>query len=271
MSLLVSLLVATAATPSHPQRPQPRIAVLDVQDLTGRRAATAKLSTDLEVSEVGGWHRFDVISSFEIGQLLGLEKEKRLLGCAGDSGCLAEIGGALGVDYLVTARLGKLGTRVRLDLRLLDARRARMLASAGVFVRDDGDALADATTRGVRQLFVDAGLLTGPPRKGPPGPAGTGLSPSVLRPVHPVRARVPAELVLGLAGALALATVAMTLVTRSAFADVHASNQTVLSDARLADGLAAGAVVAAGVGVWLWFRAAPRSGSGGEVGAGGRL
>ena len=43
----------------------------------------------------------------DIQDMLALESEKQLLGCSDDTNCLAEIGGALGVSYLVAGNIGK--------------------------------------------------------------------------------------------------------------------------------------------------------------------
>ena len=269
MPLLLSLLIVAAATPGVAPRPRVKVAVLDVQDITGRSAARAKLLTDVAVSEVAALRRFDVISSFEIGQLLGLEQQKALLGCTHSESCLAEIAGALGVDYLVSGRLGRLGSRERLDLRLVDARKARLVASEGEFVPDNGDAVAEAMTRLVRQLFVDSGLTGTVPLASPHRPAAGAVSPRALDAVAPAPSRTPAFLMLGTAVALALGATVMTVVTKNAFDNPASSSSTVLTDARVADGLVAGTLLATGLGAWFWFRAPSGAGSGGEIGIGG--
>ena len=51
-----------------------------------------------------------LVTSEEIGAMLNLEEQKMALNCD-DASCMAEIGGALGVDELVRVSLGKLGSQ----------------------------------------------------------------------------------------------------------------------------------------------------------------
>lgn len=62
---------------------------------------------------------FDVVSSTDIAAALGLERQKQLVGCT-DSNCLAEIGGALGVDFMVLSQVGGLDNDTLLVLKLID-------------------------------------------------------------------------------------------------------------------------------------------------------
>jgi TolB-like protein len=137
---------------------RPKVAVTEVVDVTGQDAAKARLLTQVVVSEVSGLNRFSVIDSAGIAQVIGLERQKKLLGCA-DSGCLAEIGGALGANYLLTGTLGRLGKQYRIDLKLLDALKGTTLASVGQFIDSGDEALGTTAAQMVRALFVQASLL----------------------------------------------------------------------------------------------------------------
>jgi hypothetical protein len=62
-----------------------------------------------------------VLSARDIESVLGLERQKELLGCAAQSSCIAELAGALGVDGLLIGDLGKIGTDFAVNLRVLNA------------------------------------------------------------------------------------------------------------------------------------------------------
>ncbi len=62
----------------------------------------------------------DVRSTDEVQKQLSFETEKQLAGCD-DSGCLAEIAGALGARYVVFGQLGRLGDIDLLTLQLYDS------------------------------------------------------------------------------------------------------------------------------------------------------
>ncbi len=152
---------SVAGAPTH-RASLPKLAVLDMQDLTGNLGPKTKLLTALLYDEVAAAHTSDAISASEIVEMLGVERQKQLLGCT-ETHCLAEIGGALGNDYFLSSQVGRIGSRVRLDIRLIDSRKSKVAASAGDFVAaDSDDGLADLTVKLVRQVLRDSPLA--PPR-----------------------------------------------------------------------------------------------------------
>ncbi|MHB8879479.1 MAG: hypothetical protein ACYC8T_37780 [Myxococcaceae bacterium] len=72
---------------------------------------------------------FQVMTSGEIGAVLGLDRQKQLLGCTEDaSSCAAELANALGVDGLLLGSVGKFEDIFQLNLKVLSARDAKPLA-----------------------------------------------------------------------------------------------------------------------------------------------
>ena len=63
----------------------------------------------------------EVVTSQNMTALLGLEKQKQLLGCS-DGSCLAELGGARGADYVVRGNMAVLDSETAVALTLLDSR-----------------------------------------------------------------------------------------------------------------------------------------------------
>lgn len=138
--------------------------------VVGIEAQTAEVFSDhlakqLELSGVL------VTGKAEIAAVLGLERQRQLMGCAEDSAsCLAELAGALGVDGLLTGTLGKLGTGYVVNLKIVD-REARSLAVASGRAADV-DALLDyldATAVDLsRQTYLSLGREPPPVRPPPP-------------------------------------------------------------------------------------------------------
>ncbi|MEW5743561.1 MAG: hypothetical protein AB1938_31910 [Myxococcota bacterium] len=76
--------------------------------------------------------QFEVIGASDVALVLGVERQRQLLGCAEESAsCLAEIGGAMGAPWLVSGALTRAGALYRLDLKLVSTREARALARVG--------------------------------------------------------------------------------------------------------------------------------------------
>ena len=82
-----------------------------------------------------------VTTQREIAALLGMERQRELLGCSAESAsCLAELAGALGVDGVVTGSLGKLGSAYTVNVKIISARDGSSLGAKSGRVKDD-DAL----------------------------------------------------------------------------------------------------------------------------------
>ncbi|MFL5318756.1 MAG: hypothetical protein ACJ790_03810 [Myxococcaceae bacterium] len=141
--ILLTLLAATG----------PKTAVFELE-ATGRvdpelaKSASLVLPTEVRKHAKGA-----VISGDEIRSMIGLERQKALLGCGEDSSCLAEISGALGVDELVSGNLGRVGKTLVLELHRVDTHKARTLSSATRTIEGDPDELLGAVRGAVSELY----------------------------------------------------------------------------------------------------------------------
>jgi hypothetical protein len=62
-----------------------------------------------------------VITPSEIQALLGVERQKQLLGCSDEgSSCMTELAGALGVDGLLTGTVARVGRGFQVNVKVLD-------------------------------------------------------------------------------------------------------------------------------------------------------
>ncbi|MFN7134190.1 MAG: hypothetical protein ACK4N5_19075, partial [Myxococcales bacterium] len=150
-TLLAAVCLARPSTADAARRR--KVAVMDVVAVQHVPEGTARILTNIVGSEVTALREYDVISTVDISSMLGYEKQKQLLGCEEDTSCLAEIGGALGADYMLKTHVGKVGTRYHIQLRVYEMKRARMLADESRFAPGDEDALVDATQQAVRAVF----------------------------------------------------------------------------------------------------------------------
>jgi len=96
-----------------------------------------------------------VITAGEIKQVIALGKQQQLLGCADDgSNCALELANALGVDGLISASVGKFGTRYQLTVRILSATTGQPLSTYGAQAADDG-AVLDELSRAAGRMAPD--------------------------------------------------------------------------------------------------------------------
>lgn len=287
---LAAVLMLTAPVTGAAGGPgRQKMAVLDVRAVEGVPPGTATVLTAIVVGDLAA-AGYDVISQSDVAAMLGFEKQKQLVGCREDSSCLGEIGGALGVDHVLTGQVGQIGSRYHLAFQLLDARKARVSARTARFSGRNEDQLADAVQRSVADLLrgvrvPGAAAPTGAPPRAPaavrppqlPPPPELSARPPVPAPAAPPapaaeRSRTPAWLALG-AGAGLVAGGALlgqkarrdrnALTSEWARPDYAALYESRMSSARNAARLAnvcyAAGAIATGVSGWLfWQSRAPR-------------
>lgn len=70
-----------------------------------------------------------VVAPKDVAAVLGLERQKMLIGCTEEASCLAEIAGALGVDAILYGCVVKAGSGFTVTLRAVGAATAKPVAS----------------------------------------------------------------------------------------------------------------------------------------------
>ena len=123
-----------------------------------------------------------MISGRDIAAMLGFERQKQMVGCS-DQSCLAEIGGALGVDRLIVSQAGKLGDTFIVTLKMINIdgatteRRVYKTIKGG-----DVDRLIDTVAQSVAELIPGAAAPTTvtQPTAPPTDSGGVGVAPIVL-------------------------------------------------------------------------------------------
>jgi TolB-like protein len=132
---------------------KPRLAVLAIK-AEGVEATVASTVDETLTADLAKSSRYEVIGRSEIEAMAGFQSEQMKLGCTGDNACLAEIGGALGVDRLVFGSLGKVGNTYVLNTKLIEIRGAHVIARDTEVVNSP-DALISAVERAAQILLGD--------------------------------------------------------------------------------------------------------------------
>jgi hypothetical protein len=274
----VILVVARAQGEPLPQRLR-RIAVLDVR-ATGNTDAKAAAALSSLIAVEAGTFQVKVIAGSDLVSLLSFEKQKTLLGCT-DNACLAEVGGAMGVEYLLTSEVGEFGSRWMLSVVLIDAKRATAVARASRTAKVQGelvDLIAPVVDEVLTTLFTLKTLpskttaVAEQTRDAPKGPTlkvtqTQSEPPAVLE--HAIQskpmtsAHIAGYTLLGLGGAALVGGVVAGLLGKLEHDDTKANLSTTtqqkLDDSKarigtklwIADGLFIGAAVSAGTGLAL--------------------
>ncbi|HEY7724753.1 MAG TPA: hypothetical protein VH880_05435 [Anaeromyxobacteraceae bacterium] len=175
-TLLLALLLPAlprAAPEVKPER-RARVAVLGIRAL-GTEPILCELLSEVALTESSAGGKLEIIGASDVAALVGLERQKKVLGCGDDAACLVEVGGALGVDDLLVGTLGRIGALYRVDLKLVDTRKARVLSRFGESVAGREDQLVAAVQRGVRQVLAP---LVGPAPEGAQGSFAAAPAPA---------------------------------------------------------------------------------------------
>lgn len=137
-------------------------AVLDLA-AAGVDASVAKNLTQLLATEIKRVEGATVLGRDDVNAMIQLEKDKTTLGCGDDAQCLAELGGALGVERLVVGTVGKLADSYVISLRLISTRRVAVENRITESYRGpEGELLRAVRHAGRRLLGIeasDAGVL----------------------------------------------------------------------------------------------------------------
>ncbi|HEY3446910.1 MAG TPA: hypothetical protein VGK67_11125 [Myxococcales bacterium] len=145
---------AEAAPAPAKKKSKPRIAVLDVRTAGTLDPKTFEGLSGLIASEIAARaSAVQVIGSGDIRAMVGFEREKQLMGCS-ESACLAEIGGALGVDWMLTTEGSKLGGTWILTMVLIDVPKSRPLKRLSQRT-DQENKVVDEAILGVRQMVAE--------------------------------------------------------------------------------------------------------------------
>lgn len=152
-----------------------RIAVYDLK-LEGIDNSMGAVVTESLLGELRKLQGISAIGMDEVRDMLAFEHAKDKMGCD-DVTCLAEIGGALGVDDLLTGRLSRAGTEHVMSLRRIDQGQAQTLGTFNQRLEaGNGEEFLAAVGPAVEQLFPGQPLRPGVTR---------GVADEVALRLHP--------------------------------------------------------------------------------------
>jgi TolB-like protein len=167
MTALAALALAASVAAS------PKVAVMPVAGGEGVEGRTAEAVTEAVTAQVRRYGGVEVITQKDIQAVLSLEQQKQMLGCRSES-CMAELGGALGVDRMVNGDLAKIGESWLFHLKLTDVVKVKVLAQSDRRLRRGKiDDVLDVVPARVVELFPPASASKG--TAAAPAPAGPGV------------------------------------------------------------------------------------------------
>jgi TolB-like protein len=126
-SLLLSLVGLLAPRVAEAKK-APSLPVMQFDAQNGADPKLAILANDAASESLRDLNVFKVISSEDIKRILSFQRDKALAsgGSCNEDQCLAEIGGALGADYMVSGKLTRIDKQLKLELQLFNNAKAKV-------------------------------------------------------------------------------------------------------------------------------------------------
>ncbi len=147
MRALLFLLISLPAFAAGPVKlASPGLSLLNLDE------KMATFYTDHMGSAVKQAGVVELVTPREIASLLGMERQKQLLGCSDSAGsCVAELANALGADGVVLGDIARVGTRYQVNLKVISASDGKTLALFQEGATSE-EAVLDMLTRGGNSL-----------------------------------------------------------------------------------------------------------------------
>ena len=149
-SLTLFLIIILLSTDVYAEL-KTKIAALNITPQGVDNSITDTISQVI-ASRLGEYDAFSVISRTEIKAMLSYEYEKQAMGCEDDISCLAEIGAAMGVDYIVAGSLGKMNRTFVLNLMLIKINESFVKNRISVSLKGDSSDLIELVSPYVKKL-----------------------------------------------------------------------------------------------------------------------
>ncbi len=268
LCVLITIAVFVAAAPrAHAADHRPKLMLMDLPSDPAFPPNSIKILNSFLAKDFRD-QGFQVITATDIETVLGVEKQRQLMGC-GESSCLAELGGAMGADYIVHGELGSVGHNTAVTLTVNDNRGQGVNQIADVVKSQDVEAILDALGHDVGKLVQplrDSGRLVR--TDAPQAVAASGTSTSTSE--APASAsHLGSFIFLGVGAACLVGSAATGLLANAGNSTLKSEakgsgppatssaagsslRSSVTTEAWLSTGLLGAGVVAAGVGaIWL--------------------
>ncbi|MBS2026755.1 MAG: hypothetical protein JST54_02525 [Deltaproteobacteria bacterium] len=160
---LVVLAAGSARAEGAATKRNARILVMNLNATIGVDPRIGEVITNRLTAQVQKATGAQVLSSADIQAQLGLAKTKSMVGCTDDQ-CLAEIGGALGAELMVTGSLAKVGSSISFDAEVVDTAKVRVLRRYSNRIKGGSDEeFFDEADRAVAALFPPGATPGVPP------------------------------------------------------------------------------------------------------------
>ena len=190
-AMAVALWGAPAAAREPPASEAPvKVAVLPVDLDPTAEGKIPALVDDIVLAAVQHLGTYEVIGQDDVNAMLGFEQQKEILGC-NDAACMAQIGGALGVDLLVSLKIARLQNDWITTGKLINITQARVDNRISEFTPGSARDLLQAMPVIIGKLFGVTVAPMAPATEPAPPPAAAPAPPPAAAPSPPATPNPP--------------------------------------------------------------------------------
>jgi len=152
-----------------------KIAVMALRKDVDLPDGTLRTLNEVLLNEFHQQGKLEVLGASDIESMLTLEATRQKFSACEDDSCLAEIGGALGVQLMAAASLGAVGDKYVVNIKILDVSKAEVLSRTSEIIPRDDSELIEGLRRAVGKVLA---AVVGPVLKDKvPGQAAAGPEP----------------------------------------------------------------------------------------------
>ncbi|MDE0882483.1 MAG: hypothetical protein OSB21_07815 [Myxococcota bacterium] len=129
-----------------------QIVAMDVVGVGAVKKSLVHALTPVLHSELSRVQGVSLVTQEDVRAMALLDATKQAMGCD-ETGCMADIAGALGAELLLTAQLGRVGRSYNLTLTLIQVEGVKVLRRVTGKASGSEEAASEAVTAAVGQLF----------------------------------------------------------------------------------------------------------------------
>ena len=166
MGRILAMLLVCLSAVAYAAEPV-SVAVMEFTSKGGVTQDQMDALSDMLAKEIEGLGDYRVIGKSDISSMLSLEEQKQRLNACDDQACLAEIGGALGVRWVVVGNVSLFGDTYLFNMKLIDVEKARVAGRVSKSIKGGESKLIAELPSGARELFkaVAGQLGVEPPKE----------------------------------------------------------------------------------------------------------
>ncbi len=163
---LLAMVVLLLSVPAMAQE-RISIAVMEFTSQGGVTQDQMDALGEMLATELRDSGEYRVLGKSDIRLVLNVEESKQKLGACSDQKCLAELGGALGVRWVLAGGISLFGQTYLLNVKLIDAGSVEVVASVSRTIKGAQDDLLAEIPGAVRDLMAKAAVHIRPAAKEP--------------------------------------------------------------------------------------------------------